>query len=114
MANFTTIHTSTCITTSVDLVRRQSFLGFVPRVVILAVIVALPLGVLVEGYGLRRLFKVCFGALRVSTQFHSVRNTFTGAGSKAAVTAKSLVLENDRMVSLRSWLHHRGFTPIMV
>ncbi len=48
MANLATIHTSTCITTSVDLVRRHLFLGFVPRFVVLAVIAAFPFGVLVE------------------------------------------------------------------
>ena len=51
MANFTTIHTSTCITTSVDLVGRQSFLGFVPRFVVLTVVATFPFGVLVEGNG---------------------------------------------------------------
>ena len=89
MANFTTIHTSTYITTSVDLVRRQSFLGFVPRVVVLDVIATFPFAVGVEDNGPGRLFKVCFSALRVSPRFHSVRNTFTGAGPKAAVTAKA-------------------------
>jgi len=82
MANFTAIHASTCITTTVELVGRQTFLGLVPRVVILAVVIAFPLSLLVEGNGLGRLFKVCFGVLEVPTRFHSVINTLTGATPK--------------------------------
>ena len=80
MASFTTIHTSTCITTSVDLVGRKSFLGFVLRFVVLDVIATFPFGVLVEGSGPGRLFKVCFTVLRMSPRFHSVRNTLTVDG----------------------------------
>ncbi len=67
-----------------------------------------------EGSGLRRLIKVCFSVLRMSPRSQSVRSNFTTTGSKAAVTAKSLMLKNDRMVSLRSRLPHRGFALIMV
>ena len=49
MANFTTIHASTCITTTVELVSRQTLLGLVPRIVVLAVVIAFPLSLLVEG-----------------------------------------------------------------
>ena len=114
MANFTTIHTSTCITTSVDLVMYQSFLGFVPRVVVLVVIATFPFGVLVEGNGFGRLFKVCFSALRVSSRFHSVRNTFTATGFKATVTTKSILLKTGWLRSRRHWWWHRGFTLTMV
>ena len=91
MANFTTIHTSTCITTSVYLVSCESFLGFVLRVVVLDVIVTFSFDVLVEGNGLRRLLKVRFSILRMSPRFHSVRITFTADGSKVVVTAKSIL-----------------------
>ena len=114
VTDLTTIHTSTCITTSIDLVNRQSFLGFIPRVVVLAVCTTFPLKVLVEGSGLGRPFRVCFSMLKMSPRSHSVRNTLTTIGSKAAVTARIILLKNDRLVSLRSRLLHRGFTLIMV
>ena len=57
MTYFTNIHTSTCITTSVDLVGLQSFLGFVPRVVVLTVSTTFSFEVLVECSGLRSTFK---------------------------------------------------------
>jgi len=88
MANFTTIQTSTCIAALVDLVGRQSFLGFVPIVVVLDVIATFSFDVLVEGSGLRRPFKVYFSILRMSPRLHSISNTFTAIGSKATVTAK--------------------------
>ena len=64
MTYVTTIHTSTCITTSVDLLGRQSFLGFVSRVVVLTVSATFSFEVLAKGSGLRRPFKVCFSVLR--------------------------------------------------
>jgi hypothetical protein len=72
MAYFAKIQTSTCITTSIDLVGRQSFLGFVPRVLVLVVIAMFSFDVLVEGNGLRRSFKVCFIVLRMSPRLHSI------------------------------------------
>ncbi len=114
MTNFTTIHTSTCITMSVDLVCRQTFLGFVPRFVVLAIIDALPFGVLVEGNGHGSLFKVCFSVLRMSPRFHSVRHTFTVAGSKATVTDKSILPKTGWLKSLRHRWWHRSFTLAMV
>jgi len=90
------------------LVGRQSFLGFVPRVAVLTVSVTFSFGVLVEGNGLRRPFKVCFSVLRASSRFHSVRNTFITASSKVAVTDRTILSDNDRLKSLRDRLRHRA------
>jgi hypothetical protein len=105
MTNLTTIHTSTCITTSLDLISRHSFLGFVPRVVV-PTVATFSFEMLAEGRGLRRPIKVCFSVLKMSPRSQSVRSIFTTTGSKAPVTAKSLMLKNDRMVSFRSRLQH--------
>ena len=113
MTDLTIIHTSTSITTSVDLVGRQSFLGFVSRVVVLVVSTTSPLRVLVEGSGLRRPLKVRFSVLRPSPRSHSAKNAFTTTGSKVAATIRIILLINDRLMSLRSRLLHGGFTLTM-
>jgi hypothetical protein len=100
MTDLTTIHTSTRITTSVELVGRQAFLGSIPRFVFLTVRATFPLRVLVEGSGLRRPLKVCFSVLRMSPRFQSVRNTLNTTRSKVAVTARIILPINDRFMSL--------------
>jgi len=114
MTDLTTTHTSTCITTSVDLLTCQSFLGFVLRVVAPTGCTTLPLQMLVESSGLRRTFKVCFSILRLFPRTLSVRNTLTTTGSKASVTVTNILPIYDWLMSLRSRLRHRTITLILV